>query len=154
MRASVEHSVRGRLRVRYPVDWFKTRRDTVESRLRQIPGIRTAEGRSLTGSVCIEYDPYRLAEDAIVAALGEISAELDPVSALPDVVERPPEPETRQSLPGAPLLRLIGATSVLTAACCLPLPPLAVAGLVAASGLPVFQRAGSSVAARRRLNGD
>lgn len=36
------------------------------STLRDVPGVRTVEGNRLTGSVRIEYDPFRVAEDALV----------------------------------------------------------------------------------------
>src|SRR5262249_54566847 len=60
----------------------------------------------------------------------------------------------RQTLPSTPTLKLIGATSVLVTACCLPVPPLLNAGLLLAAGVPAFVRAGATLATRRRLNGD
>ena len=40
----------------------------MESDLRAVPGVRTVSGSGLTGSVRIEYDPFRLAEQGIVQA--------------------------------------------------------------------------------------
>ncbi len=61
MRRTIAHSVRGRLRVRYPGPLARAalRRDRV--RLKTLPGIRAVHGRPLTGSLRIDYDPYRLA---------------------------------------------------------------------------------------------
>ena len=72
----IAHSVRGRLRLRYPAPWLRARRDVVESDLRALPGVRTVSGSTLTGSVRIEYDPFRLAEHGIVQALEQIHARL------------------------------------------------------------------------------
>src|SRR5687767_12932122 len=77
MRWHVAHSVRGRLRVRYPAGWLKPHRDTVVSALRDVPGVRRVEGSRVTGSVRIEYDPFRLAESALVDALRTLDQQLD-----------------------------------------------------------------------------
>src|SRR5258705_4515797 len=76
MAYEIAHSVRGRLRIRYPAPWLRARRDIVESDLRALPGVRTVSGSPLTGSVRIEYDPFRLAEHRIVGALDQIHARL------------------------------------------------------------------------------
>jgi Cu2+-exporting ATPase len=52
------------------------------------------------------------------------------------------------------VLKVIGATSMLVTACCLPVPSMLTAGLLLASGVPAFLRAGATLATRRRLNGD
>jgi len=150
MRRTIAHSVRGRLRIRYPARWLEPRSAAIESDLKSLPGVRAVESRPLTGSLRIDYDPYRLAADAIVDRLDRMTAELTapttPRSAHP--VGR------RQTLPSTATMKLIGATSVLVTACCLPVPPLLNAGLLLAAGVPVFVRAGATLATRRRLNGD
>jgi Cu2+-exporting ATPase len=108
------------------------------------------QGRSLTGSLRIDYDPYRLAADAIVDRLDRMTAELAAPS-----TPGPPHPtwRQRQTLPSAPVQKLIGATAVLVTAC-LPVPPAIIAGLLLAWGAPVLFRGGTALATRRRLNGD
>ncbi len=66
MRDRVAHSTRGHLRVRYPIPWLKARRAPIESCLRAISGVRGMVGRTLTGSVRIDYDPFHLAEKALM----------------------------------------------------------------------------------------
>ena len=151
MRRTIAHSVRGRLRVRYPAHWLEPRCSAIESDLRTLPGVRAVQGRPLTGSLRIDYDPYRLAAAAIVDRLDRMTAEL----AAPSTSHPAhPKPRQRQTLPSSPVLKLIGASSVLVAACCLPVPQALTAGLLLASGLPAFLRAGATLATRRRLNGD
>src|SRR5262249_58478553 len=71
---------------------------------------------------------------------------------------RPSGPRSRRGrrrpLPPAPVLKVIGATSMLVTACCLPVPSMLTAGLLLVSGAPVFLRAGATLATRHRLNGD
>jgi hypothetical protein len=66
MRCEVVHTVPGRLRLRYPAPWLKSRHASVEHALRAIPGVRGVAPRATTGSVLIEYDPFRLAESALL----------------------------------------------------------------------------------------
>jgi P-type Cu2+ transporter len=151
MRRTIAHSVRGRLRVRYPARWLEPRYPAIESELKTLPGVRAVEGRSLTGSLRIDYDPYRLAADAIVDRLDRMTAEL---AAPSKSTTAHPRRRPRQTLPPAPVLKVIGATSMLVTACCLPVPSMLTAGLLLASGVPAFLRAGATLATRRRLNGD
>ena len=151
MRRTIAHSVRGRLRIRYPAHWLEPRRSAIESELKTLPGVRAVQGRSLTGSLRIDYDPYRLAADAIVERLDRMTTELLAPS-LPRVTH-PPRWQ-RQALPSAPVLKVIGATSMLVTACCLPVPQALTAGMLLASSVPAFLRAGATLATRRRLNGD
>lgn len=149
MRWRVAHSVRGRLRIRYPADWLAPRREAVVSTLRDVPGVRRVEGSRLTGSVRIEYDPFRLAEQALVETLGALDARLDT-----GTPRRRDGSGRRARLAGPvpPLVQLIGATSVLAVtASGLSWP--AMSGLVLASGAPSLFRAGAALA-RGRLNGD
>jgi manganese/zinc-transporting P-type ATPase C len=151
MRRTIAHSVRGRLRVRYPAHWLEPRYTAIESDLKTLPGVRSVEGRPLTGSLRIDYDPYRLAADAIVERLDRMTAEL----ATPRTSKLAhPRWRQRQTLPSMPTLKVIGATSVLVTACCLPVPPLWTAGVLLASSVPAFFRAGATLATSRRLNGD
>jgi len=151
MRRTIAHSVRGRLRVRYPAHWLEPRCSAIESELKALPGVRAVQGRPLTGSLRIDYDPYSLAAQAIVDKLDRMTAELAaPSTSTPAHPHRRP----RQTLPSAPVLKVIGATSMLVTACCLPVPPALTAGLLLASGVPAFLRAGATLVTRRRLNGD
>ena len=151
MRRTIAHSIRGRLRVRYPARWLEPRYSAIESELKTVPGVRAVHGRSLTGSLRIDYDPYTLAADAIVDKLDRMTAALAaPSTSTP----AHPRGRQRQVLPSTPTLKVIGATSMLVTACCLPAPPLLTAGLLLASGVPAFVRAGATLATRRRLNGD
>jgi P-type Cu2+ transporter len=152
MRRTIAHSVRGRLRVRYPAHWLEPRYSAIESELKTLPGVRTVQGRSLTGSLRIDYDPYALAAEAIVDKLDRMTEAL--VGAPPTSSSAHPRGRQRQMLPSAPTLKVIGATSMLVTACCLPVPPMLTAGLLLASGVPTFFRAGATLATRRRLNGD
>jgi heavy metal translocating P-type ATPase len=152
VRHTIAHSVRGRLRVRYPSHWLEPRYAAIESGLATMPGIRAVQGRPLTGSLRIDYDPHRLAAGSIVDRLDQMTAELvAPSGSRSTAARRRPQ---RQVLPSAPWLKMIGATSMLITACCLPVPAAVTAGLLAASGLPAFLRAGLTLGTRRRLNGD
>jgi len=133
MRRTIAHSVRGRLRIRYPARWLEPRSAAIESDLKSLPGVRAVESRPLTGSLRIDYDPYRLAADAIVDRLDRMTAEL----AAPTTPRSAHPARRRQTLPSTATVKLIGATSVLVTA-----------------GVPVFVRAGATLATRRRLNGD
>jgi heavy metal translocating P-type ATPase len=143
----IAHSVRGRLRVRYPIPWLRARRDTVESGLRALPGVRAVRGSALTGSVRIDYDPFQLAEHGIVEVLERMDERLGAPPAPRGRARRGRVSEKKQ-----PLLGLLGTSTVLAAAC-LPAPPALVAGLVVASEIPSMLRAATALR-RRRLDGD
>jgi len=144
----IAHSVRGRLRVRYPVAWLRARRGRVESRLRVLPGVRAVHESPVTGSVRIDYDPFKVAEQGLVEALRELDAYIGAPAPAP----KPAAPDARVAGKPAPLVGLLGATSVLAVACS-PAPPVLVAGLVLASELPSLLRA-SAALGRRTVNGD
>jgi heavy metal translocating P-type ATPase len=110
MRWRVAHSVRGRLRVRYPTAWLKPRQDAVVSTLRSVPGVRTVDGSGLTGSVRIEYDPFRVAESALVDVLRQLDTRLD---AGGREAPAPVDPPGGLDTSSMPLVRLAGATTVL-----------------------------------------
>src|SRR5262245_467128 len=119
MRRTIAHSVRGRLRVRYPARWLTPRYSAIESELKTLPGVRGVQGRSLTGSLRIDYDPYTLAAEAIVDKLDRMTEAL--VGAPPTSLPALPKGRRRQMLPSAPsapTLKVIGATSMLVTACC------------------------------------
>jgi len=143
----IAHSVRGRLRVRYPVPWLRAQRDTLESGLRALPGVRAVSGSTLTGSVRIDYDPFLLAERGIV----EVLERMDERLGAPPAPRRPAH-RRRVLDKKRPLLGLLGTSTVLAAAC-LPAPPAVVAGLVVASEVPSLLRAAAALG-RRRLDGD
>ena len=150
MRWHVAHSVRGRLRVRYPAGWLKPRQDAVVSTLRSVPGVRTVDGSGLTGSVRIEYDPFRLAESALVDVLGQIDSRLD-VGGRETAMGI--EPAARLDASSTPLVRLAGATTVLALAATEVVSwPLLTVLLLAADG-PALLRAGAALA-RGRVNGE
>src|SRR5438552_3886187 len=148
MRYHIAHSVRGRLRLRVPSPWLRTRQGAVESRLRALTGVRAVAGNTLTGSLRIDYDPFRLAEQSLVDELKHLDAHL---TGAPPARRRGAQPSAVVGTK-TPLLNVIGATSALAAAC-LPAPPALAAGLVLAVGLPALRRAGTALG-RRRLNGD
>jgi Cu2+-exporting ATPase len=122
------------------------------SALRALPGVRRVDGSDVTGSVRIEYDPFRVAEAGVVDALRAIDARLDSRPAGGRVPQRRGSPPRLDASP-VPLARLLGATSVLaiTATEAVSWPVLT--GLVLAGGAPALFRAGAAVA-RGRLNGD
>jgi Cu2+-exporting ATPase len=148
VRHQIAHSVRGRLRVRYPAAWLRGRRTVVESTLREVPGVRGVSGSPVTGSVRIDYDPFRLAENGIVEVLERLDMRLAGSTASRH--KRASRPRLGETRP--PLFRLVGTTSVL-AATLLPAPPAVTAALVMAAELPAVVRAAAAVR-RRRLNGD
>jgi heavy metal translocating P-type ATPase len=149
VQATIAHSTRGRLRVRYPVAWLRGRHGLVEAQLRRLPGVRSVEGSPVTGSVRILYDPFALAEEAIVASLQEMSRHLD----APPIEEAASEHARPRLAAAGTTANLLGTASVL-ATVCLPAPPLWATGLVLASGLPTLLRAGDAIVRQRRLNGD
>ena len=149
MRWEIAHSVRGRLRVRYPVPWLRRRRDVVASRLRSLPGVQAVSPSTVTGSVRIDYDPFRLAEHTLLDALREMHGRLDNA---PADLGQPLAPAARIAGKPAPLVSVLGATSVLVASC-LPLPSTLIAGLVVAAEMPTLLR-GAAAVRRRRLDGN
>jgi P-type Cu2+ transporter len=148
VRYEIAHSVRGRLRLRYPATWLKTRRDAIESRLRRVQGVHAVRGSSLTGSVRIDYDPFSLAEAALIEELHAVTASLERAP----VHRRRARAGPTVKLQGAPLLQLIGASGVLAAACFPPSGAVA-GGLTLASTIPSLFRAGASLR-RKRLDGE
>ena len=150
MRGHVAHSVRGRLRLRYPAAWLRPQRDAVLAALRRLPGVRRVDGSDLTGSIRIEYDPFRLAEGRVFDALRAIDARLDvrPVRPRASTAAR-----ARLDAGPAPAARLVGATSVLALTATEAVSWPVMTGLVLAAGAPVLLRTGAALG-RGKLNGD
>ena len=150
MRWRVAHSVRGRLRVRYPVAWLRPRQDAVVSTLRSVPGVRGVNGSAVTGSVWIQYDPFRLAESALVDVLRELDARLDThTREVPDADDS----AARLDASPAPLIRLAGASTVLVLAAMEVVSWPVLTALVLAADAPALLRAGAAVA-RGQFNGE
>jgi Cu2+-exporting ATPase len=120
------------------------------STLRSVPGVRTVDGSGLTGSVRIEYDPFRLAESALVDVLRELDRRLDTGGRdTPTAIE----PPARLDASSTPLVRLAGATTVLALAATEVVSwPLLTALILAADG-PALLRAGAAIV-RGRVNGE
>jgi heavy metal translocating P-type ATPase len=151
MRWRVAHSVRGSLRVRYPTAWLKPRQDAVVNTLRSVPGVRTVNGSGVTGSVRIEYDPFRLAESALVDVLRELDSRLD--TSAPDMSSAPPEPPGGLDASSMPLVRLAGATTVLALTVTELVSWPLLTALVLIADAPAVIRAGAALA-RGSLNGE
>lgn len=148
MRYEIAHAVRGRLRVRYPSRWLQGQRGAVEEGVRAVAGVRRVDGSRLTGSVLIDYDPFRLAEAALVSELQTLTRKLDPGAAATVI-----SPPGRLATPRAPLLSVLGSGAVLGLSW-LPLPFPLMGGLVLTTALPSLLRAARTLARRRRVNGD
>jgi Cu2+-exporting ATPase len=143
--APVAHSVRGRLRLRYPTTWLRSQRAVLEQRIQGLRGVRSARGSDVTGSLLIDYDPFTLAESALLRALDAMTRELGGV---------PRRGTTgKVAVRRAPLLTLLGTTGVLGLTA-LPLPSPLLAGLVVTSALPTFARATRTLMSQQRVNGD
>src|SRR5262249_60774246 len=77
-----------------------------------VPGVRTVNGSGLTGSVWIEYDPFRLAESTLVDVLRQLDTRLDTGGReAPLTMEVPAAAHLDASSP--PRSRLGGATTTL-----------------------------------------
>jgi heavy metal translocating P-type ATPase len=152
----IAHRSPGRLRLRFPIPWVRRRGAAVERRLREMGGVRGVTASDVTGSLRIEYDPFRLAEQSLLAQLEELTRG----AARPARAESPGRATGRPSTSSASLVTgaraslvgAIGASSVLLAAC-LPFPSSVVAPLVLAAEVPALLRAAAALR-RRRLNGD
>jgi Cu2+-exporting ATPase len=151
VRYEIAHAVRGRLRIRYPSRWLQGRRSVVEAGLRSLPGVRRVDGSPVTGSVRIDYDPFRLAETALVSELHALTRRLDPAATPP--AARSPGTLATLAAPRAPLLSVLGTGAVLGLSW-LPVSSPLLAGLVLSTALPSILRAASTAAKRHRINGD
>ena len=144
----IAHRTPGRLRLRLPISWIRRRGASVEERLRGVGGVRGVTCSPLTGSLRVEYDPFRLAEHSLLSQLESLLR----VSGRPASARTEPPAQTVAGGPAATLVGAVGASAVL-AATCLPLPTSIVAPLVLATEVPAVLRAASAIQ-RGRLNGD
>src|SRR5262245_57418530 len=134
--SQIAHSVRGRLRMRYPASWLRSARGDLEQRVRGVPGVRRARASELTGSLLIDYDPFALAEGALLDTLDAITRDLGGTPG-----RQAGAPAAKLDVRRNALLTLVGTTGALGLAA-LPLPAPLRAGLVVAGGLPTLARAG------------
>ena len=118
----IAHRTPGRLRLRLPAPWIRRRGASVEEMLRGVGGVHGVTASPLTGSLRIEYDPFRLAEQSLLSQLETLLRAS--VRAAPARTETP-----SQTVAGRPLTTLAGAVgaSAVLAATCLPLPTSIVA---------------------------
>jgi heavy metal translocating P-type ATPase len=144
----IAHRTPGRLRLRLPAPWIRRRGAVVERRLRGLGGVRGVTSSPLTGSLRIEYDPFRLAEQSLISQLDSL---LQVSVRAPAAREAGPSRAAEARSIGT-LVGAIGASAALAAAC-MPLPTSVVAPLVLATEAPAFLRAANSIR-RGRLNGD
>src|SRR5215510_4885321 len=113
----IAHRTPGRLRLRLPVPWIRRRGASVEEQLRGVGGVRGVTCSPLTGSLQIEYDPFRLAEQSLLSQLESLLR----VSGRPASAPTELPARTVGGGPAATLAGAVGASAVL-AATCLPLP--------------------------------
>ena len=134
--------------MRLPAAWLRRRGISVEQWLRGLGGVRGVTCSPLTGSVRIDYDPFKLAEQSLLSQLDTLLEASVRASA-----SRAAAPS--QPVGGRPAITLAGAigSSAVLAATCMPLPASIVAPLVLATELPALVRAATAIR-RRRLNGD
>jgi Cu2+-exporting ATPase len=99
--------------------------------------------------VRIEYDPFQIAEQGLI---DELEAMTPGLASAPARRAGAGQTGAKLDVQRAPLLRLIGSSAVLAAAC-LPVPGSVLAGLILASDLPALLRATVALR-RRRLDGD
>src|SRR5262245_16506316 len=132
----------GRLRLRYPPGWVRQRQAAVEDVLGRLPGVRSVSASGVTGSVVVEYDTARMAEQAVVDALAAVS----PVRAVPAPAAKTRARSAPPVAPGVPPLVPFLAATGMFAASFLPLPGPVLSGLALGSGWPLLTRAGRALA--------
>ncbi len=81
------HALPGRARLHLP-GWSGSGQRAIEARLRQVQGVRSAQGNPLTGNVLVRYDPAATDEAAILAAARTLAS----ATANEDGVPLPPPP--------------------------------------------------------------
>ncbi|MGZ3674824.1 MAG: P-type ATPase, partial [Ktedonobacterales bacterium] len=84
----VIHALRGRLRV-HLVTWTGKGQWRIESRLRAVAGVRSAEANPLTGNVLIQYDHAQIDEVGVLEALHTLCGQLPKIEA-EAATSRPP----------------------------------------------------------------
>jgi cation-transporting ATPase I len=85
--AQILHALPGRIRVHLPA-WAGHGSHRVERHLRQLPGVRRVQANRITRNVLIGFDPEKIQEEMLLAALQKATRE---TAALPEE-ERPPPP--------------------------------------------------------------
>ena len=88
------HALPGRMRAHLPA-WTGRGQRTIESRLRQVPGVRSVQANPLTSNVLIGFDPAVTDAQTIFTAVRTL--ELDPAH---DGADEPPLPPARQERHG------------------------------------------------------
>jgi heavy metal translocating P-type ATPase len=147
----VAHSVRGRLRVRSSGPRLAERLPAIESHLRTVRGVREVTSRALTGSLVIRYDPGRVSEAGLLAALTTLVGNGGPGCA--PAVAPDGAPASREAGSRATLLAVVAHASVLGLTF-LPVPASVMAALTLAAGLPSLTRAVGALATRGWLSVD
>src|ERR687886_401510 len=92
---SVVHAVPGRLRVHAP-HWAQAPPARLDQWLRSLPGVERVSASATTGNVLVRFDPSRLADDRILAALGAADGHAAPA------VGGPESGGAREAEPSAP----------------------------------------------------
>jgi len=92
------HAVAGRVRLHLP-GWSGEGQQTVERRLRGIPGVRSVAATALTGNILVRFDP----------ALTDGAALLRVAAASVAVALAEPQPEQGSPAPRRPPAALAGA---------------------------------------------
>ena len=86
----VLHTVPGRVRVYVP-GWSGQGKRSIETRLREVRGVRSAQANALTGNILVQFDPKVTNEQTIVATVNSL------------VTDASGEPENEPALP--PMVR-------------------------------------------------
>jgi cation-transporting P-type ATPase I len=68
----VLHTLPGRARIHVP-EWSGQGKRTIETQLRQVQGIYSAQANSLTGNILINFDPAVTNEQTILSAVGSLN---------------------------------------------------------------------------------
>src|SRR6266699_2334207 len=68
----VLHTIPGRARIHVP-EWSGQGKRTIETQLRQVQGIYSAQANSLTGNILINFDPAVTNEQTILSAVGSLN---------------------------------------------------------------------------------
>lgn len=81
------HALPGRVRVHLP-EWTGRGQRTLETRLRQVPGVRSAQANPLTGNLLVCFDPAVTDDQMVLAAVRTL--EHNPISTRDDQLILPP----------------------------------------------------------------
>src|SRR5579859_104115 len=92
------HSMPGRIRVQLP-GWSGQAKQQLEARLRQMPGIRSAQANALTGNALIQFDPAVADPQAILTAIRTLDVDAAPSGSEGATADRG---QAAPSLPRAP----------------------------------------------------